>query len=109
MALFVECAEQVVVCVSCTDVTGRPEDHHTLQVVVVFVQLKHLQTLEVKSEQSQKQNQKHPATIPESTCVCEMKHNHPGCSIGDGNVASLCDMLNVNTSVTKLNLNSHHQ
>ena len=69
MALFVECAEQVVVCVSCTDVTGRPEDHHTLQVVVVFVQLKHVQTLEVKSEQARNKSQKHPATIPEITFV----------------------------------------
>ena len=76
MALFVESTEQVVVWSrSYTDVTGHPEDQHTLQVIVVFEQLKHVQTLNVKSEQARNKNQKHPATIPEITCVCEMKHN----------------------------------
>ena len=59
---------------SCTDVTGHPEDHHTLQVVVVFVQLKHVQTLDVKSEQSQKQKPTAPCNHPQKSLVC-MKKN----------------------------------
>ena len=54
--------------------TGHPEDHHTLQVVVVFEQLEHVQTLDVKSEQGQKQKPKAPCNHPRNH-LCEMKHN----------------------------------
>ena len=83
--------------------TGRPESHHTLQVVALFMEFNHVQSLELKSEHS---GNKTKSTIS----MREITSKSVGCSIQDEDVTLLYDMLKINTSLTKLNLNSYrHQ
>lgn len=79
---------------------GRPESHHTLQVVALFMEFNHVQSLELKSEHS---GNKTKSTLS----MREITSKSAGCSIQDEDVTLLCDMLKVNTSLTKLNLSSY--